>query len=210
MSSAATCSVLYYPGQDFKFGKIYGHAELEFEDIVYTFGSGRQSENELAKRIKKSRSGGLPFEQFSLRLTREQSNYLKVKLKSTGEPSYRFDNFQREIGQKLFGERIIRILESSVENSKIPRSYTCMDYVSNILQEANIMQIPKIVKLSPLLSSIYLRSLRLFGDKRVEKIVDYGSSFSSLRNFLFVNCCRVGEIGILALPILIGGYYFLI
>ncbi|HSW72534.1 MAG TPA: hypothetical protein VLG44_03895, partial [Chlamydiales bacterium] len=162
--------------------------------------------------IKKSQGGGLPFEQFSLRLTREQSNYLKEKLKSTGERSVKYDNFERKIVQKLFGERGLRWVESMVKNPKIPRSYTCMDYVSNILQEANIMQIPKIVKLSPLLSSLYLRSVRFFGDKRIEKIVGYGNSFSSLGNFLFVNSCRVGEIGFLALPIFIGigAYYFLI
>lgn len=30
-----TCSLLYYPGQDIKFGIMVGHADLEFEGTVY-------------------------------------------------------------------------------------------------------------------------------------------------------------------------------
>ena len=69
MSNA--CSLLYYPGQDIKFGFMVGHADLEFEGIVYTFGCGlpygcnAQSEINLNQRIKKAKNGGLSFERFS-------------------------------------------------------------------------------------------------------------------------------------------------
>jgi len=214
MINSTTCSILYYPGQDAKFGCMVGHADLEFKGTVYTFGSGRQSEVQLNKRIKKAQNGGLPFERFSFQLTKEQSTRLKNILKSKNEPFFLSsldkstrNNVQNFI-RKFFGPRKARILESTVKNPKIPRSYSCMDFVSNVLQKADIIQIPKIIKISPLLSSIYLRSIRFFGDKQVKDITYYGNSFSSFRNYLTVNFCRLGEIVALSLPILASAYYF--
>jgi hypothetical protein len=191
MTNNISCSVLYYPGQDVKFGCLVGHADLEFEGSVYTFGIGNQLEVPLDKRIKKTQNGGLPFTRFSFQLTQEQSTRLREILRSKIEP------YPSEPDEP--------IIANKVKNSMIPPSYSCMDCVSNVLAKANIMQIPKIIKLSPLLSSLYLHEVRSSGDKRVTNITYYGNT-STFRNYLIVNCCRLGEIGAIALPILISAY----
>jgi hypothetical protein len=167
MTNNISCSVLYYPGQDVKFGCLVGHADLEFEGSVYTFGIGNQLEVPLDKRIKKTQNGGLPFTRFSFQLTQEQSTRLREILRSKIEP------YPSEPDEPI--------------------------------AKANIMQIPKIIKLSPLLSSLYLHEVRSSGDKRVTNITYYGNT-STFRNYLIVNCCRLGEIGAIALPILISAY----
>jgi|SRR5579872_2860430 len=197
------CSVIYYPGQDLNFGTISGHVDLEFKGIVYTFGPDYQSEVNITRKIKKAKSGGFPFERFSIRITPEQSDQLDEILKSSrGGPLLSdFGKLKNYCIRICNSEKKYQMLKNAVKNPLIPKSYNCMDVVSNILSEANIMRIPKIIKTSPLFSSFYLRSKRYLGDRRI-KVANYGSCFSSVRNFLFVNACRLAEIGRLALPVL--------
>ncbi len=197
MTNNITCSVLYYPGQDVKSGYFAGHADLEFEGTVYSFlGCGFQGEVAFDKRIQKAQRGGLPFEQFSLNLTSKQSKRLREILRSVRKPN---QGWVKNTMLLSAGERRVRIIKSAVKNTMIPGGYSCMDCVSNMLEKASIIRIPKIVKLSPLLSSVYLRSLKFLGDKQIKEITHYGKSFSSLRNFFNVNCCRVGEIALMLL-----------
>lgn len=202
-----TCSILYYPGQDVKFGCIVGHADLEFEGTVYTFARGAQIEFQLNERMAKAQKGGLPFERFTLDLSEEQSLRLREILKSQNKPYFdTLDESRKDLAiffvQKCFGNRKLRMLEKTIINPMIPTSYSCMDYVSNVLEKAKIIRIPKMIKLSPLLGSLYLRAAKFCGDERIKGITQFGSSFSSLKNCLIVNFCRLGEIGVLALPIL--------
>jgi hypothetical protein len=207
-----TCSLLYYPGQDIKFGFMVGHADLEFEGIVYTFGCGlpsgyhSQSEVNLNRRIQKAKNGGLPFERFSFQLTQVQSNRLSEILTSKREPFLReFDDSTRNAikncMKRLFRERIARILDRTIKNSMIPFHLSCMHSVSNVLQKADILEIPQIIKLSPLLSSTYLHTIRFWGIKEVKDITYYGNTFSTIGTFFTVNSCRLGEIGVLVFPI---------
>jgi hypothetical protein len=213
----STCSLLYYPGQDLKFGCMVGHADLEFEGIVYTFGCGlpsgchSQSEVDLNRRIKKAKNGGLPFERFSFQLTKAQSNRLREILTSQKEPFLcDFDDSTRNAIKnclkKLFRERIGRILDRTIKNSMIPFGLSCMHSVSKVLQKADILEIPQIIKLSPLLSSTYLHTISFWGNKKVKDITYYGNTFSSVGNFFTVNSCRLGEIGSLVFPIFTSTY----
>lgn len=187
MTTSATCSALYYPGQTS--GCMAGHVDLEFDNTVYNLDIGIQLEVPLNKRITKAQNGGLPFEQFSFKITEKQAIRLRKILTSQRE-SYRSESDEPDESIKY-----------KFKNPMLPPGYTCMDHVSNVLEKAQIMQMPKIIKLSPLLSSLYWQFLKSSGDNRVKNIARYGNSFS-FGNFLIVNCCRLSEIGIIALSIL--------
>lgn len=215
-----TCSLLYYPGQEIKFGFMVGHADLEFEGTVYTFGCGlpsgcwSQSEVKLNQRIQKAFNGGLPFERFSFQLTQLQSNRLREILTSKREPILcQFDNSTRNAikicMQIIFREKTTRILDRTIKNPMIPFGVSCMHSVSNVLQKAEIMKIPQIIKLSPLLSSVYLRRIQFRGNKQVKDITYYGNKFSSFKNYFTVTFCRLGEIATLVSPILAATCYSL-
>lgn len=88
----------------------------------------------------------------------------------------------------------------------IPFGLSCMHSVSNVLQKADILKIPQIIKLSPLLSSTYLHTIKCWGNKEVKNIIYYGNTFSTVGNFFTVNSCRLGEIGALVFPIFASTY----
>lgn len=189
-----------------------GHADLEFEGVVYTFGCGlpsgcrSQSEVQLNRRIKKAKNGGLPFERFSFHLTQLQLNRLKKILTKKREPFLsEFDDSTRiaikNCMKTLLRGRIARILDRTIKNSKIPFGLSCMHSISNVLHKAEILEIPQIIKLSPLLTSTYLHTKKFWGTKEVKNVTYYGNTFSTAGNFFIVNTCRLVEIGTVVFPI---------
>lgn len=207
------CSIIYYPGQNVINGVPTGHTDLRLGDTVYTVGCGLQTECPFNQRMEHAQNGGLPFEEYSLQLTREQGEELKkilsIKASNGGHIAKNMlAHFAtiKKIFAYVVGENKMGFIERGRENHNFQNGITCMACVSNALEKAGIISIPPGIKISPLLGSLYLRALHSSDNKTVTKITKYGSCFSSIKNAVFTTTCKMGEATAVALAILVSAY----